>query len=108
MERIDRFIYNAISHARTGNFVVAYDIAEDRERARVAGLLTGFGNRVQFSVFECRLTKRRYYEMLEQLDLLAVQTGFIRVYSLHASSKIRNFGKEPEDYIDPEGDCIVI
>jgi CRISPR-associated protein Cas2 len=36
-------------------YVVAYDIADDRRREDIATLLSGYGPRVQLSVFECDL-----------------------------------------------------
>lgn len=44
-------------------WVVAYDISDDDRRTRVAKHLEGFGERVQLSVFECRLDESE----LEQL-----------------------------------------
>jgi CRISPR-associated protein Cas2 len=35
--------------------LVCYDIADDRRREDVASLLSGFGPRVQLSVFECQV-----------------------------------------------------
>ena len=35
--------------------VVAYDIADDRRRSRVEKILRGYGLRVNYSVFECRV-----------------------------------------------------
>jgi CRISPR-associated protein Cas2 len=40
-------------------YVVAYDIADDRRRADIATLLSGYGPRVQLSVFECDLASAR-------------------------------------------------
>ena len=40
-------------------YVIAYDIADDRRREDVATLLSGYGPRVQLSVFECDLTSTR-------------------------------------------------
>jgi CRISPR-associated protein Cas2 len=34
-------------------YVIAYDIADDGRREDVATLLSGYGPRVQLSVFEC-------------------------------------------------------
>ncbi len=48
--------------------VVAYDIPDDRRRLRVAKILLGYGERVQYSVFECRITKVQYLRMKERLD----------------------------------------
>jgi CRISPR-associated protein Cas2 len=46
--------------------VVSYDIPDDRRRLRVANALEDFGERVQFSVFECHLEN-------EQLDRLRLR-----------------------------------
>jgi len=40
-------------------YLVAYDIADDGRREDVATLLSGYGPRVQLSVFECDLASRR-------------------------------------------------
>lgn len=36
-------------------YVIAYDIADDGRRTRLAHLLEAYGDRVQYSVFECDL-----------------------------------------------------
>jgi CRISPR-associated protein Cas2 len=41
------------------HYVAAYDIADDRRREDVATLLSGYGPRVQLSVFECDLLSKR-------------------------------------------------
>jgi len=40
-------------------YVVTYDIADDRRREDVATVLSGYGPRVQLSVFECDLRTRQ-------------------------------------------------
>lgn len=40
-------------------YVITYDIADDHRREDVATLLSGYGPRVQLSVFECELRTRR-------------------------------------------------
>ena len=47
--------------------LVSYDVVDDRRRARVHRLLAGFGAWVQFSVFECYLTKRQQVELAARL-----------------------------------------
>lgn len=39
--------------------VVSYDIRDDKRRNRVHKALKNFGERIQFSVFECDLTKEQ-------------------------------------------------
>ena len=40
-------------------YLIAYDIADDRRREDIATVLSGYGPRVQLSVFECDLASRR-------------------------------------------------
>src|SRR5580692_8100419 len=40
-------------------YVVTYDIADDHRREDVATLLSGYGPRVQLSVFECDVRNRQ-------------------------------------------------
>jgi CRISPR-associated protein Cas2 len=39
--------------------VVSYDISDDKRRRKVAQIMEGYGYRVQYSVFECDLDKKR-------------------------------------------------
>jgi CRISPR-associated protein Cas2 len=37
------------------SYLVAYDVTDDKRRARVFTALRGFGDHIQFSVFECQM-----------------------------------------------------
>ena len=50
--------------------VVAYDISDDRRRARLAARLSMWGNRVQRSVFECTVAEDGLADLLEQVTPL--------------------------------------
>ncbi|MFW6359187.1 MAG: CRISPR-associated endonuclease Cas2, partial [Chroococcales cyanobacterium] len=41
-------------------YLVTYDIPCDKRRKKVADLLEGYGQRVQYSVFECVLKRSQY------------------------------------------------
>lgn len=53
-------------------YVICYDIANPRRLGRVARLLEGYGERVQESVFECRLDgdhlRRLKAELAREID----------------------------------------
>lgn len=51
-------------------YIVAYDIADDKRRAKVVKILEGIGLRVNYSVFECMLSKAKYDEIRNQLQAL--------------------------------------
>ena len=48
--------------------VVAYDIPDDKRRTRVAKTLEGYGQRMQYSLFECRITKVQYLRLQARLE----------------------------------------
>jgi CRISPR-associated protein Cas2 len=50
-------------------FIVSYDICYDRRWRRVFKLM-GYGQWLQLSVFQCRLTARRRAEMARRLEKL--------------------------------------
>ncbi len=50
--------------------VVAYDIGEPRRWRRVFKLMNGYGEWLQLSVFQCRLTRRRRAELATALNAL--------------------------------------
>jgi CRISPR-associated protein Cas2 len=47
--------------------VIAYDISDDKTRARLFKTLRRFGDRVQFSVFECILTAEMFAELRDEV-----------------------------------------
>lgn len=49
-------------------FVVTYDISDQRRWRRVFRLMKGYGEWLQLSVFQCRLSRRRHAEMISLLD----------------------------------------
>ena len=48
--------------------IVAYDIADRRRWRRVLTIVEGYGDRLQLSVFQCRLTSRRRVELAARLE----------------------------------------
>jgi CRISPR-associated protein Cas2 len=49
-------------------YLVTYDIRDDKRWRRVFKLMKGFGEWLQLSVFQCRLSRRRHAEMVQLLD----------------------------------------
>ena len=48
-------------------YIVAYDIADARRWRRVFKTMNGFGEWLQLSVFQCRLSRRRRAELETRL-----------------------------------------
>lgn len=49
------------------NYIVCYDIPDDKRRTKLAKCLEGYGDRIQYSVFEVRLDRKLYQEMVNDI-----------------------------------------
>ncbi len=49
-------------------YVVTYDIRDQKRWRRVFRLMKGFGQWLQLSVFQCRLSRQRHAELIALLD----------------------------------------
>jgi len=88
--------------------VVAYDISDDRRRERVAKILEGFGERVQYSVFECRLDRVQYLRLRHALeDVIQADVDVVSFYFLCESDvrRIERIGRGPPRF--EEGAVVV-
>lgn len=64
--------------------VIAYDIVDDRRRERIATLLSGYGPRVQLSVFEAQITSAEAEsELRRQIrEIIDVAEDQVRIYRM--------------------------
>ncbi len=63
--------------------IVSYDIVDDRRRTKLAKVLLDYGERVQKSVFECRLDDRLFLKMKKDIETLIDQEeDSVRYYFL--------------------------
>ncbi|WP_052888237.1 CRISPR-associated endonuclease Cas2 [Thermogemmatispora carboxidivorans] len=79
-------------------YVIAYDIADDRRRARVHKLLCGFGKWTQYSVFECFLTRKELVLLRARLAVhLNAREDSVRIYPLCQAcvKRVLTVGGEP-------------
>lgn len=74
------------------DIVVAYDIADTNTLAgatrlrKVADVCSAYGQRVQWSVFECRLSPTRHARFLSELiDIINPAVDSILIYQFHGS-----------------------
>jgi CRISPR-associated protein Cas2 len=49
-------------------YIVTYDIGDQKRWRRVFKIMNGFGEWLQFSVFQCRLSMQRQAELIALLD----------------------------------------
>jgi CRISPR-associated protein Cas2 len=53
-------------------YIVTYDIEDQKRWRRVFKLMHGYGEWLQLSVFQCRMSRKRYMQLMGQLDGLIV------------------------------------
>jgi len=82
-----------MSNLQAPPFVVAYDLTDDRERRRVAAVLEGYGFRLQYSVFECRLTRADKQRLSQRLERMQLQSGSVKLYRLYDGARHAVIGK---------------
>jgi len=49
-------------------YIVSYDISDPKRWRKIFRLMHGYGEWLQLSVFQCRLTRRRHAELIAMLD----------------------------------------
>ena len=81
----------------TDLYIISYDIPNDRRRTKVAKLLLGFGQRVQYSVFECYLDKKQILLLRTRLlNLAKEEEDNVRIYDLcdGCERRVESIGRE--------------
>ncbi|AFY61925.1 CRISPR-associated endonuclease Cas2 [Synechococcus sp. PCC 6312] len=79
-------------------YIIAYDIPCNKRRKKVSDLLEGYGTRVQYSVFECILSNKKYCELKRRLlKRVNVNEDHLRFYPLskHTLETIEVWGGSP-------------
>lgn len=81
--------------------VVSYDISEDRRRTKIHNILKSYGQWMQYSVFECDLTRTEYAKLRSRLaKLIKPNEDSVRFYFLCGccQEKVERIGGEiPRD-----------
>jgi len=67
-------------------YLVAYDIADDKRLRRVFKKMNGYGEHLQYSVFQCELSDKERAQMIAELNpLINHREDQILVFSLGAA-----------------------
>ncbi len=77
-------------------YLIAYDIPDDKRRKKIADILEGYGSRVQYSVFECVLSAKKYQELKKRLKkVFKSEEDNIRLYPIsdHTLQQVETWGE---------------
>lgn len=65
------------------NYLIAYDIKDDKKRKKVSDILEGYGYRVNYSVFECKTNKTKLKNLTNQIKkYLNTKQDSVRFYHI--------------------------
>lgn len=79
-------------------YAVSYDIPSDNRRVKIANALKSYGERVQYSVFECWLSSAELAELTKRLErLFEPEEDSIRIYPTGAEVKMMGQGSATEN-----------
>jgi len=63
--------------------VVSYDVVDDRKRTKIAKAMKSYGERVQKSVFECRVDDQQFIRMKKAVEsIMDMNEDSVRYYFL--------------------------
>jgi CRISPR-associated protein Cas2 len=64
-------------------YLVSYDIPDTPRRTKIAKILDDFGDRVQYSVFECIIDQDLLEKMIDRLEkVVKLEEDSVRIYAL--------------------------
>jgi len=78
-------------------FILCYDIESDSKRARLVKILEEYGERIQYSVFEFKLSEACYLEMMDKIEKAGLLNDNICSISIYPTceacyKKIERYG----------------
>ncbi len=67
-------------------YLVSYDISDDKRRLKLAKAIKDFGDRVQYSVFECILDENLFMKITNRItSIIDMEKDSVRIYRMCGS-----------------------
>ena len=86
-------------------YIVTYDIADDKRWRAIFKLMHGYGDWLQLSVFQCRLTRSRHIELTQKLgNLMSMSEDHVMVIDVGVAEnvelRVQSLGKRSFERIE--------
>lgn len=83
-------------------YLVTYDIRDEKRWRRIFKTMKGFGEWLQLSVFQCRLSRRRHAELVQLLDgIINRRVDALLIIDLGPADKVKPRVTSLGDKFDP-------
>ena len=85
--------------------LIIYDIVSNKQRVKLAKLLSSYGAWVQKSAFEAGLTKKQYMKMLSDIEKMLKSEDNVRIYRMTRYEEMRTLGSKDYEMFE---DVVII
>jgi len=62
--------------------LIPYDISDDKRRREVDKILSSYGKRVNYSVFEVEVNASKFRKLVKALEAVTIEQDHVRIYRL--------------------------
>lgn len=76
--------------------LVIYDIVDNKKRVRLSKYLEGFGNRIQKSAFEARISRKSYEKLIREIPAFVTEEDSVRVYKIIGNGQVTSWGMKQD------------
>lgn len=85
-------------------YLICYDVKKPKRLNRIAKVMKSYGERVQKSIFECKITYILFREMKEKINKIIAEEDSVRIYILcrKCESKIIRLGENHPELVQDE------
>lgn len=63
-------------------WLICYDVSDNKRRYHISRLLEGYGERIQYSAFECRLSTSHFNQLRNALNRFVTEEDKLNYYSV--------------------------
>lgn len=60
--------------------LIPYDISDDKRRREVDKILSSYGKRVNYSVFEVEVNASKFRKLVKALEAVTIEQDHVRIY----------------------------
>ncbi|MBR8842765.1 MULTISPECIES: CRISPR-associated endonuclease Cas2 [Pseudoalteromonas] len=85
------------------HFVICYDTPCNKRRYRIDKILAGYGERIQLSVYECRLSESQFNLLRFELRQVISIEDVLNYYQVCCHCQSRRHGVAAATLYDPTG-----
>lgn len=91
---MEEYFFDTVKECRDDKvfILIIYDITDNKKRNKFAKFLQGYGNRVQKSAFEARISRKKYTQLLSKVPAYVAKEDSVRIYRISGQGQVTAWG----------------